>query len=59
MFFKTTRAKVGHVGMYLTRGRFHPRVFGGRQCDDLVGYDKYYFGPRFRGGVRIPKLVKG
>ncbi|MDQ4058151.1 MAG: C40 family peptidase [Actinomycetota bacterium] len=59
VFFKTTSAKVGHVGVYLSRGRF---VHASSSADKVTissVFDRYYYGPRFRGGVRIPQLVKG
>ncbi|MGH2700658.1 MAG: C40 family peptidase [Actinomycetota bacterium] len=59
VFFKTTSDKVGHVGVYLSRGRF---VHASSSADKVTissVYDKYYYGPRFRGGVRIPQLIKG
>ena len=59
VFFKTTRDKVGHVGVYLSKGRF---VHASSSADKVTissVHDKYYYGPRFRGGVRIPQLIKG
>jgi cell wall-associated NlpC family hydrolase len=59
VFFKTTRAKVGHVGVYLSRGRFIHASSSADKVTISSVYDRYYYGPRFRGGVRIPQLVKG
>ena len=59
VFFKTTNAKVGHVGVYLSRGRFIHASSGADKVTISSVYDKYYYGPRFRGGVRIPQLVRG
>ncbi|MGH2699277.1 MAG: C40 family peptidase [Actinomycetota bacterium] len=56
VFFKTTRAKVGHVGMYLGRGKFIHASSGAGKVTISSVRDRYYYGPRFRGGVRIPKL---
>ena len=54
VFFKTTRAKVGHVGVFLSRGKFIHASSGADKVTISSVYDKYYYGPRFRGGVRIP-----
>lgn len=59
VFFKTTNAKVGHVGVYLPRGKFIHASSGADKVTISSVYDKYYYGPRFRGGVRIPQLVRG
>jgi cell wall-associated NlpC family hydrolase len=56
VFFKTTRARVGHAGMYIGRGRFIHSSSGAGKVTISSVRDKYYYGPRFRGGVRIPKL---
>lgn len=56
VFFKTTRAKVGHVGMYIGRGRFIHSSSGAGKVTISSVYDKYYYGPRFRGAVRVPEL---
>jgi cell wall-associated NlpC family hydrolase len=56
VFFKTTRATVGHVGMYIGRGRFIHSSSGADKVTISSVYDKYYYGPRFRGAVRVPQL---
>jgi cell wall-associated NlpC family hydrolase len=55
VFFDTTSARVGHVGIYLGRGRFiHSSSSSGVRIDSV--YDPYYYSPRFVGGVRVPSL---
>jgi cell wall-associated NlpC family hydrolase len=56
VFFKTTSAKVGHAGMYIGRGKFIHSSSGADKVTVSSVHDKYYYGPRFRGGVRIPQL---
>ena len=56
VFFKTTKAKVGHVGVFIGRGRFIHASSGAGKVTVSSVYDKYYYGPRFRGAVRVPKL---
>jgi cell wall-associated NlpC family hydrolase len=56
VFFKTTRAKVGHVGMFIGRGRFIHASSGADKVTISSVRDKHYYGPRFRGAVRIPQL---
>ena len=56
VFFKTTRAKVGHAGMYIAQGKFIHASSGADKVTVSSVYDKYYYGPRFRGAVRVPKL---
>ena len=56
VFFKTTSAKVGHAGMYIGRGKFVHASSGADKVTISSVYDKYYYGPRFRGAVRVPKL---
>jgi cell wall-associated NlpC family hydrolase len=56
VFFKTTSARIGHAGMYIGRGRFIHSSSGAGKVTISSVRDKYYYGPRFRGGVRIPKL---
>lgn len=56
VFFKTTRAKVGHAGMYIGRGKFIHASSGADKVTVSSVYDKYYYGPRFRGAVRVPRL---
>jgi len=56
VFFKTTREKVGHVGMYIGRKKFIHASSGADKVTISSVYDRYYYGPRFRGAVRVPKL---
>jgi cell wall-associated NlpC family hydrolase len=56
VFFKTTSDKVGHVGMYIGRGRFIHSSSGADKVTISSVWDKYYYGPRFRGAVRVPQL---
>jgi cell wall-associated NlpC family hydrolase len=56
VFFKTTSAKVGHAGMYIGRGKFIHASSGADRVTISSVYDRYYYGPRFRGAVRVPKL---
>jgi cell wall-associated NlpC family hydrolase len=56
VFFKTTRAKVGHVGMFIGRGKFIHASSGADKVTISSVRDKYYYGPRFRGAVRVPQL---
>ena len=56
VFFKTTRARVGHVGIYVGRGRFvHASSGSGRVRVSSV-WDRYYYGPRWVGAVRPPAI---
>lgn len=42
--------------MYIGRGKFiHASSAAGKVTVSSV-YDKYYYGPRFRGAVRVPRL---
>jgi murein DD-endopeptidase len=56
VFFKTTSAKVGHVGMFIGRGKFIHSSSGAGKVTISSVYDRYYYGPRFRGAVRVPQL---
>lgn len=51
--FKTTSAKVGHVGIYKGEGKFVSAVpsAGGVSVDSV--YDPYYWGKRFVGATRV------
>ncbi|MEO8323651.1 MAG: C40 family peptidase [Actinomycetota bacterium] len=52
VFHKTTSAKIGHVGMYVGRGKFISSTSSsGVRVDSL--YDSYW-GPRWVGGTRLP-----
>lgn len=52
VFFKTTSATVGHVGIYLGRGRFISSTSSSGVRVDSV-YDRYYWGRRWVGGTRL------
>ena len=55
VFFDTTSARVGHVGIYLGKGRFiHSSSSSGVRIDSV--HDPYYYSPRFVGGLRVPAL---
>lgn len=51
--FKTTSAKVGHVGLYMGKGKFVSAVpsAGGVSIDSIN--DPYYWGERFVGATRV------
>ncbi len=51
--FKTTSAKVGHVGLYIGKGRFVSAVpsSGGVAIDSVN--DPYYWGDRWVGATRV------
>jgi cell wall-associated NlpC family hydrolase len=54
VFFDTGSGRVGHVGIYIGRKRFvhSSSSRGGVRTDSML--DKYYWKPRFVGGVRVP-----
>jgi cell wall-associated NlpC family hydrolase len=55
VFFDTTSGLVGHVGIYIGRGRFiHSSSSRGVRIDSV--HDPYYYAPRFVGAVRVPAL---
>lgn len=57
VFHKTTSARVGHVGIYIGKGRFISSTSSsGVRVRSL--YDPYYWGPRFVGGTRVPALIR-
>ena len=54
VFFKTTSARVGHVGIFIGRGKFiHSNSSGGRVRISSI-WDPYYYRPRFVGATRVP-----
>ena len=56
VFHKTTSATVGHVGIYIGRGRFISSTSsGGVRIRSL--YDPYYWGPRWVGATRLPATI--
>ncbi len=52
VFFKTTSAKVGHVGIYVGGGDFVSATSSGGVRTASV-YDKYYWGKRWVGATRV------
>lgn len=57
VFQKTTSAQVGHVGIYIGRGRFISATSSHGVAIESV-YDQYYWGPRWVGAVRLPITQK-
>ncbi len=57
VFHKTTSARVGHTGIYIGDGKFISSTSsGGVRVRSL--YDRYYWGPRWVGGVRTPVTTR-
>jgi NlpC/P60 family len=55
-FHKTTSARVGHVGIYVGKGRFVSTTSSeGVRVRSL--YDPYYWGSRWVGAVRTPSTT--
>lgn len=55
VFHKTTSARVGHVGIYIGRGRFVSATSSeGVRVRSL--WDRHYWGPRWVGATRVPAL---
>jgi hypothetical protein len=57
VFFHTTSARVGHVGIYIGRGRFISATSSSGIHIDSV-YDRYYWGSRWVGATRVPATRK-
>lgn len=57
VFFHTTSARVGHVGLYLGHGRFISSTSHGVRVDSV--HDPYYWGPRYVGATRTPLTERG
>jgi cell wall-associated NlpC family hydrolase len=55
VFFKTTDARVGHVGIYVGRGKFISATSSEGVRVRSV-WDRYYWGRRWVGAVRAPAL---
>lgn len=56
VFFKTTSAKVGHVGIYIGNGQFiHANTSKGVMVTKLN--DPYYWGKRFVGAKRVATVA--
>jgi cell wall-associated NlpC family hydrolase len=53
VFFHTTSAHVGHVGIFIGHGRFVSSTSSSGVRIDKV-HDKYYWGPRYVGATRTP-----
>jgi cell wall-associated NlpC family hydrolase len=57
VFFKTTSARVGHAGIYLSKGRFiHSSSAGGEV--QISSMTSGYYRERFVGATR-PKVIRG
>lgn len=55
VFFKTTSAKVGHVGIYIGNGKFvHSSTSKGVIITNLN--DRYYWGKRYVGAKRVASV---
>ena len=57
VFFRTTSAQVGHVGIYLANGRFISSTTSSGVRVDSV-YDSYYWGSRWVGATRLPATAR-
>lgn len=57
VFFHTTSARVGHVGVFIGHHRFISATSSSGIHIDSV-YDPYYWGPRWVGGTRLPVMRK-
>ena len=57
VFFRTTSARVGHVGIYIGGGRFISSTSSSGVKVDSV-YDSYYWGSRWVGATRLPATTR-
>jgi cell wall-associated NlpC family hydrolase len=57
VFFRTTSARVGHVGIYIGRGKFISSTSSSGVKVDSV-YDRYYWGARWVGATRLPATTR-
>jgi cell wall-associated NlpC family hydrolase len=57
VFFDTTGARIGHSGIYLGKGKFISATSSSGVRVDSV-WDRYYWGPRWVAGTRVPALRK-
>jgi peptidoglycan DL-endopeptidase LytE len=57
VFFKTTYAHVGHVGIYIGNGKFISSTSSSGVKVDSI-YDSYYWGSRWVGAVRPPVTTR-
>ena len=56
VFFKTTAAQVGHVGIYIGNGQFvHSATGKGVMISSI--YDPYYWGKRYVGAKRVANVT--
>ena len=56
VFFKTTAARVGHVGIYLGNGQFiHSATDKGVMVSSI--YDPYYWNKRYVGAKRVANVT--
>ncbi|MFN2388378.1 MAG: C40 family peptidase [Actinomycetota bacterium] len=56
VFHKTTGARVGHVGIYLGKGRFISTTSSSGVAVRSL-YDPYYWGSRWVGATRLPAMI--
>jgi cell wall-associated NlpC family hydrolase len=55
VFFDTTSARIGHVGIFIGHNRFiHASSSSGVRIDSIN--DPYYYAPRYVSAVRVPAL---
>ena len=57
VFHKTTSRRVGHVGIFIGHGKFISSTSSGGVRVRSI-WDRYYWGPRWVGGVRVPATQK-
>ncbi|MBA2726148.1 MAG: C40 family peptidase [Actinobacteria bacterium] len=57
VFFKTTSAQIGHVGIYIGKGKMISTTSSSGVKVDSV-YDPYYWGPRWVGATRVPATMR-
>jgi peptidoglycan endopeptidase LytE len=57
VFFRTTSARVGHVGIYIGDGKFISSTSSSGVKIDSV-YDHYYWGSRWVGATRLPVTTR-
>ena len=57
VFHKTTSARVGHVGVYIGKGKFISSTSSGGVAIRSL-YDPYYWGPRWVGATRLPATTR-
>jgi cell wall-associated NlpC family hydrolase len=57
VFFRTTSASVGHVGIYIGKGKFISSTTSNGVHVDSV-WDSYYWGARWVGATRLPVTTR-